>query len=72
VSQRARRIRVITAWVLLIGSVIGWPLSMVTVAQDEPPFVLSLSWLAIIVAAAELLTASQVHEEQGQEGRTTK
>lgn len=64
-SQRARRIRVIVAWVLLAGSIIGWPLSAFTLAKDEPPFVLSLSWLAIILASAELLTSSQVHEEQG-------
>lgn len=64
-SQRARRARVVIAWTLLVASVIGWPLSMLTVAKNEPPFVLSLSWLAIILAAAELLTSSQVHEEQG-------
>jgi len=58
------RARVIAAWVLLVGSVIGWPLSMLTVARDEPPFVLSLSWLAIVIEALSLLTASQIHEEQ--------
>lgn len=65
-SQRARRIRIVIAWVLLVGSIIGWPLSLVTFAKDEPPFVLSLSWMAIALAAAELLTASQVHKEQGE------
>ncbi|MEU8199308.1 hypothetical protein AB0C10_36540 [Microbispora amethystogenes] len=64
-SQKARKARVIAAWVLLAGSVIGWPVSMLTVAKDEPPFVLSLSWLAILMEAGSLLTASQVHEEQG-------
>jgi uncharacterized membrane protein YfcA len=64
-SQRARRARVIAAWILLVGSIIGWPLSALTLAKNEPPFVLSLSWLAIILASAELLTSSQVHEEQG-------
>lgn len=41
------------------------PLSMLTVARDEPPFDLSLSWLAILIEAVTLLTSSQVHEEQG-------
>jgi uncharacterized membrane protein YfcA len=69
VSQRARRARVIAAWVLLVGSVIGWPVSALTVAADEPQFVLGLSWLAIILTSADLLTSSQVNEEQGkQEG----
>lgn len=64
-----KRARTIAAWVLLVGAVIGWPLSMLTVARDEPPFVLSLSWLAIVIEAASLLTASQVHE--GQDDKNT-
>jgi hypothetical protein len=64
----SRRVRTVIAWILLIGSVIGWPLSQITVARDEPPFILALSWLAIILTAADLLSTSQVHEEQGKEG----
>ncbi len=60
-----RRARVVFAYVLLAGSLIGWPVSMLTVARDEPPFTLALSWLAIILTALDLLTSSQVHEEQG-------
>lgn len=71
-SQRARRIRVALAWVFLVGSLIGWPASMLTLAKDEPPFTLSLSWLAISLAAAELLTSSQVHEEQGEQKDDTR
>jgi hypothetical protein len=65
-SQRARRIRVIAAWILLVGSLVGWPVSMLTFARDEPPAVLSLSWIALIISSAELLTTSQVHQEQGE------
>jgi ribose/xylose/arabinose/galactoside ABC-type transport system permease subunit len=61
------RARTIAAWILLIGATIGWPLSMLTVAKDEPPFVLSLSWLAIVIEAGSLLTASQVRENQNDE-----
>jgi hypothetical protein len=61
-----RRARTIAAWVLLIGSAIGWPVSAVTVFSSEPPGILGLSWLAIIISSAELLTASQVHEDQKQ------
>lgn len=64
-SGRARRIRTVIAWVLLVGSVIGWPLSQLTVAKDEPRFTLGLSWLALIMTCADLLSTSQVHEEQG-------
>jgi hypothetical protein len=59
-----QRARTITAWVLLAGSAIGWPLSIVTFAKDEPPAVLSLSWIAILLEAGSLLTASQVREAQ--------
>jgi hypothetical protein len=63
-----RRIRTIAAWVLLCGATIGWPVSILTFARDEPPFILSLSWLAIVIEAASLLTASQVHEDQKTDG----
>lgn len=62
-----QRARTVAAWVLLCGALIGWPLSMLTVARDEPPFVLSLSWLAIVIEAASLLTASQVREKQSEQ-----
>ncbi len=58
-----RRARTIAAWVLLIGSAIAWPVTALTVFQDEPQGVLGLSFLAIIIEAASLLTSSQVHEE---------
>jgi uncharacterized membrane protein YfcA len=58
-----RRARTIGAWCLLIGAIIGWPASQLTIARNEPPFTLALSWLAIILTAVDLLTTSQVHEE---------
>lgn len=58
-----RRARTVLAWLLLIGSIVGWPLSALWWARDEPRFVLGLSWLAIIMTSADLLTTSQVHEE---------
>lgn len=66
-NPKLRRARVIAAWVLVIGSLLGWPASALTVAQDEPPFILGLSWFAIILTSIDLLTSSQVHEEQGKQ-----
>lgn len=66
-SQRMRQARIAAAWTLLAGSIIGWPISALTWARGEPQFVLGLSWMAIIIGAAELLTASQVHAEQGEQ-----
>lgn len=58
-----RRARTIAAWCLLIGSAIAWPVTALTVFRDEPQGVLGLSYLALIIESASLLTSSQVHEE---------
>ncbi len=60
-----RRARTVAAWVLLIGSIVGWPATALTVFRDEPQGILGLSFLAIILECASLLTSSQVHEETG-------
>jgi hypothetical protein len=41
------------AWALLIVSGIGWPLTQLTIAKEEPPIILALSWLAIILTALD-------------------
>lgn len=63
-NEQIRKARVIGAWVLLIGSTVGWPVAALTWARDEPQFVLGLSFLAIIIESLTLLTASQVHRDQ--------
>lgn len=60
-----KRLEVILAWCLLVGSLVGWPLSALTVARGEPQFVLGLSWLALALTAADLLKTSRVHRDQG-------
>jgi uncharacterized membrane protein YfcA len=59
--------RVRAAWVLLTASVVGWPISALTFARDEPPVVLGLSWFAITITALDLLSTNQVHEKQAEE-----
>lgn len=56
--------RVYGAWVLLALCAVGWPLSLVTFAQNEPPFVLSLSWLALILTAVDILSTNDVRKQQ--------
>lgn len=58
------RLEVGLAWTLLVGSLIGWPLSALLWAKDEPQFVLGLSWLAITLTALDLLKTSRVHRDQ--------
>lgn len=61
------RVEVLGAWVLLVGSLIGWPLSQLTVAKDEPPFTLGLSWLAITLTLIDYLKTSRVHKDAKEE-----
>lgn len=68
-SPRIRRARTVTAWALLAGSIIGWPISAVTVFRSEPQGILGLSFLAIIIASAELLTSSQTAEDVANNGQ---
>lgn len=51
------------AWVLLLGSLVGWPLSALTFAKDEPQFILGLSWLAITLTAADLLSTTDTRRQ---------
>jgi hypothetical protein len=52
------------AWVLLVGSVVGWPLSQLTFAKHEPPTVLGLSWLALFLNAVNILMTVGVRNIQ--------
>ena len=56
--------RLIAAWVLLIGSAIGWPLSALTVFADEPQGILGLSWLAIFLTAIDILSTTDVRNQE--------
>lgn len=58
------RVRFYTGVTLLIGSFIGWPLSALTWAKDEPPFVLGLSWLAVILTAFDIINSALVSLEK--------
>ena len=50
-------------WLLLAGSLIGWPLSQFYLARDEPPFVLALSWLAITLNALGIIVTAYVKRD---------
>ena len=56
--------RVRLAWFLLVASVLGWPLTALTIARTEPPVVLGLSWFAITLTALDVLFTSDVRKEQ--------
>jgi hypothetical protein len=58
----ASRLRI--AWIVVVISIVGWPLTALTVAREEPQFVLALSWLAITLTALDVLATSDVRAEQ--------
>ena len=60
-ARRLHRVEVGFAWLLLLVSLVGWPLSALTLARDEPQFILGLSWLAITFTAYDILKSSRVH-----------
>lgn len=51
-------------WILLVASLVLWPISMFTFASEEPPVVLSLSWFAVTLTAATGLVAAYVKKDQ--------
>lgn len=50
-------------WTLLLGSLIGWPLSALTFASGEPLVVLSLAWVALAYSAANVLNNAQTQKK---------
>ena len=58
------RLRVWAAWVLVAVCLVGWPLSALTIAKEEPQFILALSWIAILVTALDVVSTQDVRKQQ--------
>lgn len=58
------RLRRQLAWVTLVASLLGAPISMLTFAKDEPVTILILSWGAIWLTAFDVLCTSDVRVQQ--------
>jgi hypothetical protein len=61
------RFRWIMAWALLVGGIIGWicsPPFLSLWLTTEPPGVLSLSWLAIVLTAWDVMSTTDVRRQQ--------
>jgi len=52
------------ALVMVVVTLIGWPLSALTWAREEPQFILALSWLAITLTAVDIAATTDVRAEQ--------
>ena len=53
---------------VLVIACIAWPLTQFTIARDEPPFTLGLSWLAIILTLVDYTKTARVHKDQADGG----
>jgi hypothetical protein len=51
------------AGIMIIVTLIGWPLSAFTFAANEPQFILGLSWLAITLTAVDIYATTDVRKE---------
>jgi len=62
--EKAKRYLVWFAWWQLVISVVGWPVSALTFASEEPQAVLGLSWFAIIQGAIIFLVTAYINKHQ--------
>lgn len=65
VKPRTRRA---AAAAIVLVSLVGWPVSALWLARDEPQFVLGLSWLAITMTAVDIWATTDVRAEVDVEG----
>ena len=49
------------AWLILLFTLVAWPVSLFLI--DEPPVILSLSWLALTITALDIIVSSDVSAE---------
>jgi cation transporter-like permease len=63
-KEKAEKGLVIGAWFFLVFSIIGWPLTAMTIFSKEPPGILGLSWLAIIIECLVLLVQAYIKQDQ--------
>lgn len=52
------------AGIMAIMSFIGWPATQLTLARDEPPFTLGLSWFAITLTLVDIWINTDVRAKQ--------
>lgn len=61
------QLRLRFAWLLLIVSLIAWPVTAMTVFKNEPQGILGLSWFAITLTAFDILITTDVRSTQEDE-----
>ena len=54
-------------WILFIVSLIGWPITAFTIAKNEPQVILAISWVALQLAALNILVTAHTQKAQSKE-----
>jgi hypothetical protein len=63
------KVRVWSAWALLVVCFIAWPVTALTVFSHEPQGILGLSFLAIIITCLDIVSTQDVRRQQeGEDG----
>jgi hypothetical protein len=62
------RTRVRAAMVLLLFSVVAWPLTSLTVLAGEPQGVLAISWITLIVDSSIVVITTDIADPDTNEG----
>lgn len=52
------RVQLVSSWALFYGSIVGWPITALTVFRSEPQGILGLSWLALIISSYTTLVSA--------------
>jgi hypothetical protein len=60
--MRPQTRRRVAGW-LIVASLLGWPVTALTLAREEPQFVLGLSWIAITLTAVDVWSTTDVRAE---------
>lgn len=63
------RVRLWAAWVVLLATIAGWPVSALWLARGEPQFVLGLSWMALTLTALDILATTDTRVAVDKEGQ---
>lgn len=49
---------------MAVTATVAWPVTQLTVARDEPPFTLGLSWFAIVLTAVDIWATTDVRANE--------
>jgi hypothetical protein len=63
VKGMSPKVRRIGAGLMFLTTLVAWPVSMLTFAKNEPPSILSLSWLALTLTCLDIWATTDVREK---------